>query len=515
MGGLTVAIVALPLALAFGIASGAGPAAGLYAAIFAGFATSLFGGSEVQVSGPTGAMTVVLVHIISRHGVEGMALAGAMAGLMQLLFAALRLGRLVKFLPHAVMSGFTNGIAVLIFLSQVELALQSPIITAVTTVFILLALRYARRSIPASLYGLAAGVAVNELFVHTPHVVGHIPSALPKLSFPVAALADVGSLIMPAITIFLLGSIEALLSAEIADVMTGKRHNSNRELFGQGIGNLVSALVGGVPVTGAIARTAVNVKSGARTRLSGMLHSVILFIIVMVFGRWAERIPLAALAAILMVTSVRMADLQGFELLRRARWTYGATFLATMILTVVQDLTIAVAVGVLLASVFAFAELASSRIKPGGWGLQGARGEAGPVSSDVYVVALRGPVMFVTVEKLWGDLQQMPPASAKILVLDFSLVSAVDESGAMMIQRLAERLRSQGKSLYIAGLPRGTLRLFARLGVLEAVGRRRVTAGMKVALRRANQEIAAGLKESDNPKAPPHLLTSPVEPKEA
>src|SRR5690606_28819938 len=200
----------------------------------------------------------------------------------------------VKFLPHAVISGFTNGIALLIFLSQVEPALQSPLITGVTAAAIVLALRYARRSIPASLYGLAAGVVLNQLLVRTAHVVGHIPSALPRLSLPLAQLGSVGDLIMPAITIFLLGSIEALLSAEIGDMMTGQRHDSNRELIGQGLGNVVSALVGGVPVTGAIARTAVNVKSGARTRLSGMIHSVVLLLVVLVFGRWAQIIPLAA-----------------------------------------------------------------------------------------------------------------------------------------------------------------------------------------------------------------------------
>lgn len=485
MAGITVAIVALPLALAFGIASGAGPAAGLYAAIFAGFATSLFGGSEVNVSGPTGAMTVVLVHIISRHGLEGMALAGLMAGAMQLLMGALRLGGFVKFLPHAVISGFTNGIALLIFLSQVEPALQSPLITGVTAVTIVLALRYARRSIPPSLYGLAAGVALNELLIRTPHVVGHIPSALPKLSLPLAQLGNVGDLIMPAITIFLLGSIEALLSAEIGDMMTGRRHDGNRELIGQGIGNVVSALVGGVPVTGAIARTAVNVKSGARTRLAGMLHAVILFIIVVAFGPWAERIPLAALAAILMVTAVRMADLEGFRLLARARWTYGATFLVTMVLTVVQDLTIAVAVGVGLAIVFAIVDLASPQVQKGPVQRERWRGPL-RLPGHVQVVTLGGPLLFVAVEKLWNQLQRVP--EGKVLVLDMSAVTTVDESGALMLKRLAEELRAQGRSLYVAGLRRHPLRVLVRLGLLDVLGRRRVTIGVDTALRRAVQE---------------------------
>jgi len=504
LGGLTVALVALPLALAFGIASGAGPAAGLYAAIFAGFATSLFGGSNVNVSGPTGAMTVVLVDIIQRHGVEGMFIAGAMAGVMQLALGLLRLGSFVKYLPYAVIAGFTNGIAVIIFLSQADAAWQEPIVAAATAAGMLIALRWFRRSIPASLWGLLAGVLVNELIVHTPYLVGELPAGLPKVALPWPEPGLLGQLLMPAITICLLGSIEALLSAEIGDVMTGQRHNGNRELIGQGIGNLVSALVGGVPVTGAIARTAVNAKSGAKTRLSGMLHAVFLFFLVYVFGPWASRIPLASLAAILMVTAVRMADLEGLRLVPRARWTYGATLVVTMVLTVVQDLTIAVAAGVALAGLFAVAELAKPMVRTRalnavlGWA---ERGRTSPIAvhPDVEVVAVEGPLLFVGVERLREQLERLP---ARVLVLDFSAVTSLDESGALMLGRLAEDLRRSGRQLYIGGVGQQPLRMLARIGVLPTLGRRRVTLSLHAAVVRAGLE-AQGMARAATPSAAP------------
>lgn len=503
MGGFTVALVALPLALAFGISSGAGPAAGLYAAIFGGFATSLFGGSQIQVSGPTGAMTVVLVDIVARHGVEGMFVAGAMAGVMQLLLGVLRLGNFVKFLPYAVIAGFTNGIAVLIFTSRLTDAWRDPVITGATIAAMLAALRWFRRSIPASLWGLAAGILVNELVVHTPYVVGELPTTWPKLRLPWAEPHMLGELIVPAVTICLLGSIEALLSAEVADVMTGQRHDGNRELIGQGIGNLVAAVVGGVPVTGAIARTAVNAKSGARTRLSGMLHAVFLFILVYVLAPLAARIPLASLAAILMVTAVRMADWEGLRLVPRARWTYGATLILTLVMTVVQDLTLAVAAGLVLAGAFAVAELARPELRPGLSARRTAAGEtrreALPtiVHPNVEVIAVHGPLLFVGVESLRRRLAQLP---ARVIVLDFSSVPTVDESAALMMARVAEELHREGRRLYIAGVRPQPLRILMRTGVLATLGRRRVTLGLTAAVARASAEARA-MAEAPMPPA--------------
>lgn len=276
VGGATAAVVALPLGIAFGIASGAGALAGLYASIFGGFIAALFGGCGVQITGPTGAMTAVLVGIVREHGVGGMFLAGAMAGLLQIILGLLRLGKFVKYLPQPVIAGFTNGVAVLFFMTAIDDALQTPVITIITATVILISLRYFK-GVPESLFGLIAGLIFNELLFHSPHVVGDLSFQMPQLTLAQLPWANLGQLVMPAVTICLLGSVSSLLSAEVTDQMLGCQHNSNRELIGQGLGNIVSALVGGVPVAGAVARSGVNVHSGGRTRLSSMLHAIFLY----------------------------------------------------------------------------------------------------------------------------------------------------------------------------------------------------------------------------------------------
>ena len=261
IGGVTAAVVALPLSLAFGIASGAGAVAGLYGAIFGGLVAAVFGGCGVQITGPTGAMIGVLVGIVSQYGVGGLFLAGVLAGLMQVLFGLLRLGGFVKYLPQPVIAGFTNGVAILFFMTAMDDALETLSLTIITAVVILLALRFFKR-LPESLFGLLAGLVINELFIHSPHVVGDLPFHFPKPVLELMPFPEIGALLMSAFTICLLGSISALLSAEVTDEMLGVRHDSNRELIGQGLGNLVSSFIGGLPVSGAVARSGVNVHSG-------------------------------------------------------------------------------------------------------------------------------------------------------------------------------------------------------------------------------------------------------------
>ena len=487
IGGATAAVVALPLALAFGIASGAGAVAGLYASIFGGLTAAIFGGCGVQITGPTGAMTAVLVSVVSQHGVSGMFLAGALAGLMQVVLGLLRLGKFVKYLPQPVIAGFTNGVSILFFMTAIGDALATPSITIITTLVIILALRYFKQ-VPESLFGLVAGLVVNELFIHTPHVVGDLPFGIPRPVLGLMPFAHLGQLIMPAITICLLGSISALLSAEVTDGMIGAQHNSNRELIGQGLGNLVACSIGGVPVSGAVARSGVNVHSGGRTRLSSILHAIFLLLMVIVLGPVAKRIPLASLAAILMVASVRTADWKSLKLMPRARWSYGVIMTITTILTVVRDLTIAVAVGVVLAAIVVMVELASSPR-----GKEAAHGEASgsrtlPTHSDVQVLSLDGPLFFVGMENLRNQIRDV--SSKPILVLDFSRVLAIDETGALALADLAERLRKQGKSLYIAGLKNKPLRMLVRMGVVDDLGRSRVHKGLSGALRKAVREAA-------------------------
>jgi SulP family sulfate permease len=486
IGGATAAIVALPLALAFGIASGAGAVAGLYASIFGGLTAAVFGGCGVQITGPTGAMTAVLVAIVSKHGVSGMLLAGALAGLMQVVFGLLRLGKFVKFLPQPVIAGFTNGVSILFFMTAINDALQTPSITIITTIVIILALRFFKQ-VPESLFGLVAGLLVNEFFIHSPHVVGDLPFGIPKLTLGIMPFGDISHLIMPAFTICLLGSISALLSAEVTDGMIGTQHNSNRELIGQGLGNLVSSLLGGVPVSGAVARSGVNVHSGGRTRLSSILHAIFLLLMVLVLGSVAKRIPLASLAAILMVASVRTADWKSLKLMPRARWSYGAIMTITTVLTVVQDLTIAVAVGVVLAAIVVLVELASS---PHGKvaGEKSVSSSAFTVHPDVEVIAFHGPLFFVGIENLRNQVRER--SGKPILVLDFSSVSVIDETGALGLKDLIGRLQREGKSIYIGGLNQKPLRMLTRVGVVTSLGRPRVCRGLESAIRRASEEAS-------------------------
>ena len=485
IGGATAAVVALPLAMAFGIASGAGAVSGLYASIFGGLTAAIFGGCGVQITGPTGAMTAVLVMVVSKHGVSGMLLAGALAGLMQVILGLLRLGKFVKFLPQPVIAGFTNGVSILFFMTAIDDALQTPSITVVTTLVILLALRFFKQ-VPESLFGLVAGLVMNELFIHTPHVVGDLPFTIPQPTLALMPFGDIGHLIRPAITICLLGSISALLSAEVTDGMLGTKHDSNRELIGQGLGNLVSSLLGGVPVSGAVARSGVNVHSGGRTRLSSILHAIFLLIMVIALGPVAKRIPLASLAAILMVASVRTADWKSLKLMPRARWSYGVIMTITTILTVVRDLTIAVAVGVVLAAAVVMVELASMPRGSEVASKKASSTPAHPVHPDVQVMAFDGPLFFVGTENLRSQIRDA--SSKPILVLDLSNVPTMDETGALALKDLADRLQREGKSLYIGGLKDKSLRMLARMGLVGELSRSRVCKGLGGALRRASEE---------------------------
>ncbi len=355
IGGATAAVVALPLALAFGIASGAGAVAGLYASILGGLVVAAVGGCGVQIAGPTGAMTVVLVSVVSRFGLDGMFLAGALAGLLQVLFGLLRFGRFIKYLPQPVIAGFTNGVAILFFMTAIGDARATLSITVITTVAIILAMRFLKQ-VPESLFGLAIGLIVNELLIHSPNVVGELRFSMPKLVFLAMPYREIGHLIIPAFKIFLLGSISALLSAEVTDRITGVKHDSDRELIGQGLGNIASSIVGGIPVSGAVARSAINVHNGGRTRLSGILHSIFLMLMVLGLGSIVKRIPLASLAAILMVASVRTADFKSLKLIPKARFSYGLIVIITTILTVIMDLSIAVTVGAVLSAIVALVD---------------------------------------------------------------------------------------------------------------------------------------------------------------
>lgn len=485
MGGATAAVVALPLALVFGIASGAGAVAGLYASVFGGLAAAVFGGCGVQITGPTGAMTVVLVRVARRYGIGGMLLVGVLAGLMQVLFGLLHLGRFVKYLPQPVIAGFTNGVSILFFMTAIGDARETLSITFITIAVIIIAM-YFFKKVPESLFGLFAGLIANELFIHSPQIVGELVFDMPKLALNTMPFHEFGNLLMPAFTICLLGSISALLSAEVTDGLIGERHDSNRELIGQGLGNFVSSLIGGIPVSGAVARSGINVHSGGRTKLSSILHSIFLLLMVLVLGPIVKRIPLASLAAILMVASLRTADWKSLKKIPGARWSYGAIMIITTILTVVKDLTVAVAVGVVLTGIVALVDLAS---------LPHGKKMAKRVLSLRYylhtlivdVIAFHGPLFFVGTENMRRRVRAISEKS--ILVLDLSDVSFIDETGALAFLDLVQRSQREGKSVYLGGLNKKPLRMLIKMGVVGSLGRKRVCRSLERAVQRAFDEV--------------------------
>lgn len=435
--GITVGVVALPLALAFGIASGAGGAAGLYTAIVAGLFAGVLGGSRFQVTGPTGAMTVVLVDVVARHGIQGMLVAGFLAGVLQLLLGIFRLGSLVRLIPHSVVAGFTNGIAVVIFLGQVNNLKAGPVVALVTIVAILLIQRLAPK-LPASLVGLVVGTGCFWLVGGGSPTVDAIPAVLPQLALPKLSLSLIKDLLQPTLTIAMLGSIESLLSAAVADNMTGTVHNADRELIGQGVGNMAAALVGGVPATGAIARTAVNIKSGGQTRLVSVIHSALLLIVVLFLGRWTSLIPMAALSGILAVTCYNMIDRESIQIMRQAPKSYALVLVVTMVATVLTDLTIAVVIGVLLSVVVHTYEGGKLHLRE----IKDPR-----LSGEVKAYLVDGPIFFGNAEKV----HQVAEIAAKAVLLDLGRLHHLDVSGTLALKKLAERLHDEGKHLVFYG----------------------------------------------------------------
>src|SRR4051794_10070241 len=387
LAGFTVGGVALPLALAFGITTGLGAAAGPPTAIVAGLGAGGFGGSDPQVSGPTGAMTVVLVPLVARFGASSVILVGVMAGVLVVAAGLFRVGRVLAYVPWPVIEGFTLGIAVIIFLQQVPAALGVPkpggentaviaanavgnsvgtgSFAAVALVAIVVAVMvvapWIHRALPASLLAVIIATLVPMITGWNVATIGALPSAMPKLSLPSVELGDLSQYLGPAFAVALLAAIESLLSAKVADGMAdGPRHNPDRELFGQGLANIVSPLLGGMPATGAIARTAVNVRAGARTRVAAIVHSVALLVIVLAGSGLVAMIPLAALAAVLMVTAVRMVETHNVRSILFSTRSDAVVLLLTAGATVAFDLIVAVEIGIAAAVLLALRKIAGA-----------------------------------------------------------------------------------------------------------------------------------------------------------
>lgn len=494
LAGITVGVVALPLALAFGVTSGVGAAAGLVTAIVAGLVAAVLGGSSLQVSGPTGAMAVVLVPIVARYGAEAVIPVAIMAGGMVLALGLFGLGRIVDFIPWPVVEGFTIGIATIIFLQQVPMALGVPkpegentvlvawralwsasapeawwsLAVVALTVAIMLGLPRLRRSIPASIIAVVVTTLLVAWRAWPVDTIGPLPSGLPAPSLPVLDTATTSALFSAALAVAALAAIESLLSARVADGMAGTSTlNPDRELVGQGLANVASGLFGGMPATGAIARTAVNVRAGARTRVSAMVHSVLILVIVLFLGTWVALIPLAALAGILMVTAVRMVDRRSAVGILRSTRSDALVMVLTALATVVFDLILAVEIGIAVAAVLALRAMArSSTVAPESEDVVASAADdadaAALLREHIAVYRMDGALFFGASQYFLDELTSV--SDVRVVVLRLGGVRVLDASGAHALQEIITSLRSRGITVLLCGVDD------RHQGILEAVG---------------------------------------------
>ena len=525
IAGLTVGLVALPLAMAFSIASGLSPQAGIYCAIVTGFLISALGGSRCQIGGPTGAFVVVVAGIVAEHGVNGLFMCTMMAGVILVILGVTGMGTAVNYLPRPVVVGFTNGIAVLIASTQIKdffglridsvpaefalriealahhassYALESTLLGA-AALAVILALRWYVPALPGSIVALFAGTAVVAFAGLDVETVGSrfggIPSGLPAASLPRFDLALVPTLIRPALTVAMLGAIESLMSAVVADRMSGDRHNPNVELVAQGVANLASPVFGGLPATGAIARTATNIRSGARTPVAGMLHAVTLLIVLLAAAPLAGFIPMPVLAAILLMVSYNMGEWHEIPKLMRLTKTDISVWVVTFALTVFADLTLAVEVGMILAALLFIRRVATtttvSMVTPEyveagrPHSLQDKR-----IPPEVAVFRIHGPFLFGTTDKISAiteNLERLPP----IVAIRLRNMTAIDSTGIRALEDLASELKDSGRTLILCGAREQPSELMQAADLDEHIGPENVCPNIEAALERARAILAA------------------------
>lgn len=535
LAGMVVGVVALPLALAFAIASGVPPERGLYTAIVAGFLISALGGSRVQIGGPTGAFVVLVFDIVHRHGIDGLALCTFMAGGIVLLMGLIKLGTIIKYIPHPVVTGFTAGIAVIIFSTQIKdlLGLQTSelpgdvagkwavylgsldtitwpavALSALCIAIILLTRRLAPR-LPGTLLAMIVATILVQAFALPVETIGSrfgaIPATLPAPQLPDWSLERARELISPALTVALLAAIESLLSAMVADTMIGGQHRPNTELIAQGIANLASPLFGGIPATGAIARTATNVKNGARTPVAGMVHALTLLLIMLFFSQWASLVPMCALAAILVIVAWNMSEWHTIKHLLHAPRSDVAVLLATFFLTVVFDLTVAVQVGVVLSAVLFVRRMAElTRVGTPG-SLRQLQTEMSEdeldrdptahqrqVPDGVEVYEIHGPFFFGAADKLRGLLSVVsrPP---RVMILRLRHVPVIDATGLHELSQFHSQCRRKGTHLILSGVQGHMEKVLLRWPASHDIGHENIVPNFAIALRRTHQVL--GLPE--------------------
>jgi SulP family sulfate permease len=527
IAGVIVGVVALPLAMAFAIASGAKPEQGIYTAIVAGLFTSVFGGTRLQISGPTGAFIVILAGITAKYGITGLQIASLMAGVILLAMGFARLGSVIKYIPDPVIIGFTAGIGIIIWVGQwrdffgltvtgggehfheklEQLILALPSAHLATTGLALLSLVLLvfgprlLRKVPAPLVALVVATLLQSVFkfegvATIGSAFGGIPQGLPAFQPIPMSFTDIVSLIGPAFTIALLGAIESLLSAVVADGMAGTRHDSNQELIGQGIANIFSPLFGGFAATGAIARTATNIRNGASSPLAGITHVIFLILTVVLLAPLAAYIPLCVLAAILFVVAYNMSDVPHFfHLARTAPRADVAVLLITFSLTVFADLVIAVNVGVVLASLLFMRRMAHAvQVVEDAGNEAGERPHALPPRTLVY--RIDGPFFFGAAEKLEHTLKTIQSPMAQV-VLRLAQVPFIDATGLQALSEMVDSFHRHGTRLIFCEVRPNVLEKLMRAGILQKVGEGNVFATLQDFVKSCQQDEAASAESNE------------------
>ena len=536
IAGLTVGIVALPLAMAFAIASGVKPEAGIFTAVIGGFIISALGGSKVSIGGPTGAFIIILYGIHARYGDENLAICTIMAGVILLVMGLARMGTMIKFIPYPVTMGFTAGIAVLILTTQINdfLGLQAgkvpsefvekmkflaehmtslrwpTLALAVASVAIIFFWpKTWQRRLPGSIVALVFGALVVAVFRLDVETIGTrfvgIPQSLPSPHLPTVTWENLRQLFQPATTIAMLAAIESLLCAVVADGMVDDRHDSNQELMAQGIANIASPLFGGLAATGAIARTATNVKCGARTPIAGMVHAVTLLLIILAAAPLAKYVPLAVLSAVLVNVAINMGEWHNFKRLLKWPRSDAAVFLTTFALTVVIDLTVAVEIGMVLAAILFIKRVSettqitavdqSTETEGSQHSLVGRH-----IPKGVMVYRIFGSFFFGAADKFETALKRAGQ-EPEVLILRMRKVLAMDATGLNALEDLFERLRARGKHLILSGPHTQPLLMMDKAGFLDRLGKENVCANIELSLARSRELLGLSPEESSTVQA--------------
>ena len=526
MAGVIVGIVALPLAIAFGIASGVSPEKGLYTAIIAGFIVSFLGGSRVQIGGPTGAFIVIVYGVVQQYGLAGLAVATVMAGVLLVLMGCLRLGGIIKFIPYPVVVGFTSGIALTIFSQQIKdlFGLQ---IADVPADFIQKWAVYAGHFSTLNPWALGVGVLSVALIALTPKVSKRVPGSLvaivvmtvavyflreklgirgietigdrfsidpslPRLEAPAVTFATIQELLPTAFTIAMLGAIESLLSATVADGVTGDKHDSNTELIAQGVANMVTPFFGGIPATGAIARTMTNINNGGRTPVAGLVHAVVLLLILLFLGGLTRHIPMACLAGVLVVVSYNMSEWRNFKALFRNSKSDVAVLLATFVLTVLFDLTIAIEIGLLLAVVLFIKRVSEvSSVSVFKREVRGVEYVEGSIDTEkltlpegIEVYEIEGPFFFGIANK-FEEVMKRVGGRPRVRIIRMRKVPFVDSTGAHNLESLIRSSQKENVRILLSGVNEHVRKTLVKTGIADLVGSENVCSNINEAMERA------------------------------